>query len=242
MNPPLAQLRLRDQADKVVRLDPQQPLTIGRATNNRLCMPEQSGLSPHHAVVRHSSSQGGWVVCDWQSTDGTYLRGQRLQHCRPLGDGDEIRLGISGPVLIFSLAPATPATSPQAQAAPPAPTPGAHRAAPAAPRSIDIGGEQIALDQIRSATVLSLPRHPHIFSWWLLVSLGSLLVLPLPLLFWPLEVAALAGWVLLGSRKDHSLVVILRDGRAQRRSFSNRLTALSHRNGIRKAIGQSLEA
>ncbi len=243
MNPPLAQLRLRDQAGKVARLDPQQPLTIGRATNNRLCMPEQSGLSPHHAVVRHSSSQGGWVVCDWQSTDGTYLRGQRLQHCRPLGDGDEIRLGISGPVLIFSLAPATPATSPPAQAAPPAPTPGAHRlAAPAAPRSIDIGGEQIALDQIRSATVLSLPRHPHIFSWWLLVSLGSLLLLPFPLLFWPLEVAALAGWVLLGSRKDHSLVVVLRDGRAQRRSFSNRLTALSHRNGIRKAIGQSLGA
>ena len=251
MTPPAAQLRLRDQAGKVARLDPQQPLTIGRATNNRLCMPEQSGLSPHHAVVRHSSSQGGWVVCDWQSTDGTYLRGERLQHCRPLGDGDEIRLGISGPVLIFSLSPAAPAASrPVSAASPPATAPAATptaippplRPATAAPRSLDIGGEQIALDQIRSATVLSLPRHPHIFSWWLLVSLGSLLLLPFPLLFWPLEVAALAGWVLLGSRKDHSLVVVLRDGRAQRRSFSNRLTALSHRNGIRKAIGQSLEA
>ena len=108
--------------------------------------------------------------------------------------------------------------------------------------SLDIGGQQIALDQIRSATVQSLPRHPHIFSWWLLVCLGGLLLLPFPLLFWPVEVAALVGWILLGSRKDHTLTVVLRDGRAQRRSFANRLTALSHRNGIRKAIGQSLEA
>jgi hypothetical protein len=243
-----ARLRLRDQPGKVARLDPARPLTIGRDANNRLCMPEQTGLSPHHAVVRHSSSHGGWVVCDWQSTDGTFLQGERIRHCRPLAHGDEIRLGLGGPVLIFERA-----ASADAGAAPP-PAVAVASADPgvpggmASPRpagqglsSLDIGGQRIPLDQIRTATVQSLPRHPHIFSWWLLVCLGGLLLLPFPLLFWPLQVAALGGWILLGSRKDHTLTVVLRDGRAQRRSFANRLTALSHRNGIRKAIGQSLE-
>lgn len=238
MTPSVAQLRLRDQPGKVARLDPARPLTIGRERNNRLCMPEQAGLSPHHAVVRHSSSHQSWVVCDWQSADGTFLQGERLQQCRPLADGDEIRLGLSGPVLIFECAP--PAPTPTAL---PAAEPVAAAAKSVAPVvSLDIGGQKIDLDQIRSATVQSLPRHPHIFSWWLLLCLGGLLLLPFPLLFWPLEVVALAGWILLGSRKEHTLTVVLRDGRAQRRSFANRLTALSHRNGIRKAIGQSLEA
>ncbi|MCX5932122.1 MAG: FHA domain-containing protein [Cyanobacteria bacterium] len=238
MTPPPAQLRLRDQPDKLARLNPARPLTIGREGNNRLCMPEQLGLSPHHAVVRHSSSHQSWVVCDWQSVDGTFLCGERLQQCRPLADGDEIRLGLRGPVLIFELTAATPAVQPADRAAA---APAAQPAA-AAVSSLDIAGQQIPLEQIRSATVQSLPRHPHIFSWWLLVCLGGLLLLPFPLLFWPLELAALAGWILLGSRKEHTLTVVLRDGRAQRRSFANRLTALSHRNGIRKAIGQSLEA
>jgi hypothetical protein len=66
--------------------------------------------------------------------------------------------------------------------------------------------------------------------------LGGLLLLPFPLLFWPLEVAALVGWILLGSRKQHTLVVVLRDGQALRHAFANRLTALAHRNGIRTAI------
>ncbi|MCT0249496.1 FHA domain-containing protein [Synechococcus sp. CS-205] len=246
MTPPQARLRLRDQPGKVARLDPSRPLTIGREGNNRLCMPDQPGLSPHHAVVRHSSSQRSWVVCDWQSADGTFLRGERLQQCRPLTHGDEIRLGVNGPALIFELAaPAEAAGEPAAEGnAQRAHTPRRESARASAPvvTSLDIGGQQIALDQIRSATVQSLPRHPHIFSWWLLICLGGLLLLPFPLLFWPLEVAALVGWILLGSRKDHTLTVVLRDGRAQRRSFANRLTALSHRNGIRKAIGQSLEA
>jgi hypothetical protein len=82
--------------------------------------------------------------------------------------------------------------------------------------------------------------HPHIFSWWLLGCLGGLLLLPFPWLFWPLELGALACWIVLGSRKAHRLVLELKDGRAMRHSFQNRRTALVHRNGIRKAIGQEL--
>jgi hypothetical protein len=100
-----------------------------------------------------------------------------------------------------------------------------------------VGEQHVAVAEIRSVAVQSLPQHPHIFSWWLLLCLGGLLLLPFPLLFWPLQSGALAGWILLGSRKQHQLTVVLRDGRALRHGFANRRTALAHRNGIRKAIG-----
>lgn len=278
-----AQLYLRDTPTKRVTLQPSQPLTIGQAGNNRLTLASLEGVSPHHAVVRFNASHG-WMVCDWQSSDGTYLEGERVRRCRPLNDGDEIRLGLRGPVLVFSLtatataaplAPAGAATGSStgggetagesgsdgdAAATGAAPGPraagasggsratsgprssgGATQRPGSPPRSLDIDGITVPLNQIRSAVVLSEPLYPHIFSWWLLTSVGGLLLLPFPLMFWPLEVAALAGWILLGSRKSHTLLVVLHDGRAQRRQFANRVTALAHRNGIRKAIGQSLQ-
>ena len=93
---------------------------------------------------------------------------------------------------------------------------------------------------IRSATC-SQQQHPHIFSWWLLLCLGGLLLLPFPLVFWTLQLFALAGCILLGSRKQYQLLLVLHDGRALRHGFANLRTALSHRDGIRRAIGQSLE-
>ena len=226
MSAPKARLLLASDPSKAAPLDPKQPLTIGKAPSNRLCLASQTGVSDHHAVVRFSQTQG-WLVCEWQSNDGTFHEGQRIQQCRQLEDGDEIRLGLQGPVLQFELIAATPTK--------PAATP--TQAKPAAPRRIDVDGEAVELAAILSAGVQSLPRHPHVFSWWLLLCLGGLLLLPFPLIFWPLELGALAGWIVLGSRKDHSLVVVLRDGRALRHGFANRRTALAHRNGIRKALG-----
>jgi hypothetical protein len=215
-----ALLQLRDQPDKCLRLSPEQPLTIGRAASNRLALPQQAGVADHHAVVRFSGRHG-WLVCDWQSQDGTYLEGQRIQRCRPLGDGDEIRLGRQGPVLVFRLEQA----SPPAQAA----------------AAIAIGSESFAPAQIRSVVVQSEPRHPQAFSWWVLVSVGLLLLLPVRLgpvaIFWPLQLAALAAALTLGCQQEHTLVLVLRDGQARRRRFANRRTALGHRNGIRRAIG-----
>jgi hypothetical protein len=91
--------------------------------------------------------------------------------------------------------------------------------------------------QIRSASVRSQPLHPHIFSWWLLICLAGLLLLPFPWLFWPLQLGALAGWILLGSRWEHLLEVTLQDGLAYRHRFDSLATALAHRNGIRRAMG-----
>jgi hypothetical protein len=231
MSSPSARLLLAGDRRKVAPLDPSQPLTIGRAAANRLCLASLEGVSDHHAVVRFSRSQG-WLVCDWQSSDGTFLEGKQVRQCRRLDDGDEIRLGRNGPVLVFecSASPEPPASKPSpAQVA-------------SAPRSISVGERQVAIAEIRSAAVQSLPQHPHIFSWWLLLCLGGLLLLPFPLLFWPLQVGALAGWILLGSRKEHNLVLVLRDGRALRHGFANRRTALALRNGIRQAIGQDSTA
>ena len=226
-----AHLYLRETPSKRLELNSSQPLTIGCASNNRLALLSQSGVSPHHAVVRCTPTHG-WVVCDWQSSDGTFLEGERIRRCRPLSDGDEIRLGRKGPVLVFSLGVTQPL--PGSKAAP----------QPQPQRSIDIGGVAVLVKQIRSATVLSEPHYPHVFSWWLLASVGLLLLLPFrigPLpIFWLLELAALAALILLGSRKSYTLVVVQHDGQAQRRQFANRVTALAHRNGIRKAIGQSL--
>ena len=255
---PAARLVLASDRRRVAPLDAAQPLTIGRAAGNRLCLASAEGVSDHHAVVRHSRSQG-WVVCDWQSQDGTWLEGQRVRQCRPLGDGDEIRLGLHGPVLVFELvggpATARPGAASSDPPRPAATSPGSrgptapNATAPqptAAPRRtagarIDFEGRSLEVASIRAAVVQSEPQHPHIFSWWLLLCLGGLLLLPFPLVFWPLQIAALAGWILLGSRKDHTLVVELRDGRALRHVFANRRTALAHRNGIRKAIGQGGE-
>ena len=103
---------------------------------------------------------------------------------------------------------------------------------------LQIDGREVPLAAIRSADVLSRPRHPHSFSWWVLACLGGLVLLPWAWLFWPWQVGALAAWILLGARKEHVLILTLRDGMAHRHRFANRATALAHRNGVRRAIGQ----
>lgn len=151
----------------------------------------------------------------------------------PVGSGAGAALPASGSVA------ASPSGVPGAAG------PAQHRARAAAPRSpaapLAFAGRQIPLEQVRSAHVHSRARYPNSFSWWALISLGALVLLPWPFLFWPVEIAALAAWILLGSRKEHVLIVTLRDGMAHRHTFANKITALSHRNGLRRAIGQSLE-
>lgn len=216
---------LRQDPRRSARLSRRTPLTIGRAEDNLLRLASMEAVAAHHAVVRFSRSHG-WLVCDWGSPEGTWLEGRRIRHCRPLGDGDEIQLGPNGPVLVFQL------EVDAASAATPAPAP-----APHAGRSIELAGRRLPLAQVRSVHLQSLAMHPHSFSWWVLIALGALVLLPWPWLFWGLQIAALAGWIVLGSRKEHVLVVTLHDGMAVRHRFANRVTALGHRNGIRKAIG-----
>ncbi|MFO0016214.1 MAG: FHA domain-containing protein [Synechococcaceae cyanobacterium] len=292
-----AQLVLRQDPSKVAPLDPGTPLTIGRASNNKLCLASWPAVAPHHAVVRFSPEHG-WLVCDWGSPLGTYCRGRRVQRCQPLRDGDDIGLGREGPVLVFqhrpgdALAPvlASPAQAPAPTTAttvgsagvdsaganapasaspitgrggsavpsaapgrPPSSDPGPARRSPGSSRGagaakrvdrrapIQIAGRDVPLAAIRSAEVQSRPRHPHSFSWWVLACLSGLVLLPWAWLFWPWQIAALSAWILLGARKQHVLILTLRDGMAHRHRFANRVTALAHRNGVRRAIGQPLD-
>ncbi|MEB3301063.1 MAG: FHA domain-containing protein [Cyanobacteriota bacterium] len=219
-----AHLVLRDDPSKVSTLHPSTPTTIGRADGNRLRLVSLGGVADHHAVVRFSPSQG-WLVCNWQSNDGTFLEGERIRHCRQLSDGNEIQLGQQGPVLVFRLGGPSPAAAPAR--------------APANATPLTLGGKTVPLDTIRSVHLRSRSTYPHSFSWWVLVCLGGMVLLPWPWLFWSVQVAALAAWIVFGARKDHELVLTLHDGVAHRHHFANRLTALSHRDGIRKAIGQT---
>ena len=224
--PTAAQLVLRHDPSKTAALSRNQPLTIGRASTNLLCMPTTHGVAEHHAVVRWSNSNG-WLVCDWNSQEGTFLEGKRIRRCRPLNDGDEISLGSRGPVLVFRLVSTTAEH--------------VHEPSPsvATGSTLELGGELIPMDQIQSVQMISRARYPASFSWWALISLGSLVLLPWPLLFWTLELTAVSGWIVLGSRKDHVLLVTLKDGMGYRHGFDSKVTALAHRNGIRKAIGQT---
>jgi hypothetical protein len=223
-----AQLVLRNESAKKATLSTKQPLTIGRAATNLLCMPTTDGVAEHHAVVRWSRSHG-WLVCDWGSQEGTYLEGKRIRNCRPLNDGDEIQLGQSGPVLVFRLAQVNSSPQPRPQAA----------TASQAGIGLEFAGQKIPMQQIKSVQLFSRPLYPASFSWWALISLGGLVLLPWFSVFLVLELVALAGCIILGSRKEHVLDVTLRDGMAYRHSFNNKVTALGHRNGIRKAIDQS---
>jgi hypothetical protein len=235
-------LVLRDDPGRSVPLDPRTPLSIGRDPASGLCLAEARGVSRHHALVRLSRTRAGqWLLCDQGSANGTYLEGARLKDCRPLSDGDEIRLGLNGPVLQFragdspppSTPPAAPATASRGRSAP-VPTAVAGR--------LDFAGRSLPLDRIRSAYVRSRRRHPQAFSWWLLLCLGGLLLLPFPWLFWPLQAGALAGWIVLGSRWEHLLEVTLQDGLAYRHRFDSLATALAHRNGIRRAMAAAAPA
>jgi pSer/pThr/pTyr-binding forkhead associated (FHA) protein len=228
-----AKLMLRNEPTKTAALSTTKALTIGRAATNLLSMPTTEGVADHHAVVRWSRGHG-WLVCDWGSDEGTFLEGQRIRNCRPLNDGDEIQLGKRGPILVFRLAHASTKPSVKATAEPSAKSP--------AGGNLEFAGQQIPMKQVKSVQLLSRARFPSSFSWWALISLGGLVLLPWPPVFWALELVALAGWIVLGSRKEHVLQVTLLDGMAYRHSFANKVTALGHRNGIRKAIGLSSSA
>ena len=54
-------------------------------------------VSTRHAELRHQD--GGWVLVDLESRNGSYLNGRRVQGQSPVAAGDEIRLGETGPRL-----------------------------------------------------------------------------------------------------------------------------------------------
>lgn len=98
---------------------PSGPVTVGREAESDFRV-EAEGTAPRHAVLREV--QGKWLiesVCDQALTVGDG-RPTRLAW---LGSGDRIRIGPSGPVLLFEMAATGPAAAPLASASAPTSVP-----------------------------------------------------------------------------------------------------------------------
>lgn len=94
------EIREGAQAGSVHRLG-DEPVMIGRGPDAHLRLDPYKDLSVsgRHALLVPSSD--GWVVRDLGSTNGTWVNDQRLDADQPLRDGDRIRLGPGGPILVF---------------------------------------------------------------------------------------------------------------------------------------------
>lgn len=66
------------------------PFTIGRRSENMLCLPDTT-VSSRHAVVYEN--EDGLFVSDLNSTNGTFLNGRRIADARSLEDGDLLQFG-----------------------------------------------------------------------------------------------------------------------------------------------------
>jgi hypothetical protein len=56
----------------------QDPVRIGRAADNELCLGADRSVSHHHAVIAFDSASGTWRLEDLHSTNGTWVDGARV--------------------------------------------------------------------------------------------------------------------------------------------------------------------
>lgn len=66
-------------------------LSIGRSPDNDLSFPEDHSLSRQH--LKFERIDGGWVVCDLGSKNGTTLNGHRVREPMSLRSGDRVEAG-----------------------------------------------------------------------------------------------------------------------------------------------------
>lgn len=92
--------------------------TIGRhpSADVRFDAERDLEVSGRHAAIFRE--QGGWMLRDLGSSNGTWVNGIRLKGDRELQANDEIRLGPAGPRLVFLPLPGEPATIPLTQSHP----------------------------------------------------------------------------------------------------------------------------
>lgn len=151
---PLANFLVRSGALKGSRLVVKTPIAnIGRADYNDLVIPDESVSTSHAKLQRR---EGVWVLVDLDSTNGTFVDGERIKTDTPIAPGTMVRFGDiqlvfeptddamgvakgGGTKVIESLkVPSTPTAPPQPPprpaakpaAAPPAPAPAPKPAAP----------------------------------------------------------------------------------------------------------------
>lgn len=103
-------------------------LRIGRIEDNDLYLDDPQ-LSRHHAIIHQDES--GYTVSDLDSTNGTFLNGERITGQRRLAEGDRIRVGNTSLVFrwLSEAEQASPSTV-MATTAPPAVVPAAAEYSP----------------------------------------------------------------------------------------------------------------
>jgi hypothetical protein len=69
-------------------------ITLGRAANNDVRI-NLSSVSKFHAYFMHVKASGRWLICDANSSNGTYVNREKLvgSNRRELENGDGIRFG-----------------------------------------------------------------------------------------------------------------------------------------------------
>ncbi|MBD2308177.1 PrsW family intramembrane metalloprotease [Chroococcidiopsis sp. FACHB-1243] len=75
-------------------LSPEREMALGRDPACDIVLEsEQYGMVSRHHATFYPLPQNRWQVCDMNSSNGTFINGQRLQGCRELVPGDRITLG-----------------------------------------------------------------------------------------------------------------------------------------------------
>ncbi len=106
----LRQIQKGDSAPVVYPLVKSQSLTLGRDLDCQISLDPlvYTAVSRRHAEIRPVTTTSGnleanslWWVCDLNSSNGTFVNGQRLVGCQVLRDGDRIVLGQQGPAFQF---------------------------------------------------------------------------------------------------------------------------------------------
>src|SRR5712692_9111152 len=88
---PLARLVVRSEALKGQRVSIKTPIAnIGRADYNDVHLPEESVSTSHAKLQRR---EGIWMLVDLDSTNGTFVDGERVQGEAPLAPGALVRFG-----------------------------------------------------------------------------------------------------------------------------------------------------
>ena len=88
---PMANFLVRNGVLKGQRLIVKTPVVnIGRAEHNDLVVPDESVSTSHAKLQRR---EGIWVLVDLESTNGTYVDGERISNETPIAPGTMVRFG-----------------------------------------------------------------------------------------------------------------------------------------------------
>lgn len=106
-NATLKQVFRQGQPALYYPIDRDQPMVLGRDPEVCQIVLEivYGMVSRRHAEVRAGGT--GWLLCDLDSSNGTFVNGQRLRGTQLLREGDRITLGPEGPEFLLEFEPVT---------------------------------------------------------------------------------------------------------------------------------------